>query len=111
MSASAPTSSCRNPAFITTELQSLVFTPTEHQVPAGQTVTTNFDISVSNGPSTSDNSTTSVVTTGTHGQIYVLTTTADIVNGGAGNDEISQRAGPSIRLTKLTAGAASIPWR
>jgi hypothetical protein len=70
-----------------------VFTSTEHQVTAGGSVTTDFVITVSNGPSTSDNGTTSVVATATAGNTYVLTTNADIVSGGAGNDKIVAKSG------------------
>jgi plastocyanin len=81
------------PSFITSELDALVFTPTEHQVAAGQSVTTNFVLSVSNGPSTSDNGTTSVVATATAGNTYVLTTHADTVAGGANDDKIVAKPG------------------
>jgi uncharacterized repeat protein (TIGR03803 family) len=54
------------PATVTTALDGLVFTPTIHQVAAGQTVTTSFTINVTDaaGLTTSDSS-TSVVTTAT----------------------------------------------
>ena len=49
------------PAAVTAELDALVFTPTLGQVAAGGTVTTDFQISVFNGATTSDNYTTSVI--------------------------------------------------
>jgi plastocyanin len=46
----------------TTALQGLVFTPTNHQVVPGQTVTTTFTISVDDGDTASDNTTTVIAT-------------------------------------------------
>jgi hypothetical protein len=59
------TMAAATPTQLTSYLDALAFTPTLHQVAAGQTVTTDFQISVFNGASTSDNNTTSVIATGT----------------------------------------------
>jgi hypothetical protein len=53
------------PAELTSLIDALKFTPTAHEVAAGGTDNTFFDISVFNGASTSDNYDTSVVATGT----------------------------------------------
>jgi hypothetical protein len=51
------------PSQVTAVLDALVFTPTANQVPAGQSVTTYFDIEVFNASTGVDNDTTSVVAT------------------------------------------------
>ncbi|HEV2364217.1 MAG TPA: hypothetical protein VGS12_08485 [Caulobacteraceae bacterium] len=49
------------PAQLTKEIDALTFTPTPHQGAAGSTIKTFFQIAVSNGVSTSDNYTTTVI--------------------------------------------------
>jgi hypothetical protein len=49
------------PAAVTSALDKLVFTPTPNQVPAGQSVTTNFQLSVFDGATTANNNNTSVI--------------------------------------------------
>jgi plastocyanin len=60
------------PSELTKEIDALSFTPTQHQVAAGDTVTTNFEISVFNGATTSDNYATSVVATGTSAAVALF---------------------------------------
>jgi hypothetical protein len=54
-----------SPAAVTAAVEALTFTPTIHQVPVGQSVTTDFTLSVADGASTSDNGTTTVIATST----------------------------------------------
>jgi hypothetical protein len=49
------------PAAVTKALDALVFTPTPNQVPAGQSVTSNFELSVFDGATTANNYNTSVI--------------------------------------------------
>jgi probable HAF family extracellular repeat protein len=53
------------PATLTSELDSVVFTPTVNQGASGTTVTTKFSLATSDGIATTTNATTSVVTTET----------------------------------------------
>ena len=52
-----------SPTTIQAALRGLTFVPTAHQVSPGQSVTTNFTVSVSDGFATASNSATNVVTT------------------------------------------------
>jgi hypothetical protein len=54
-----------DPASLTAELDAIIFTPTPYQVPAGQTVTTEFLLAVADGALASSNGSTSVVVTAT----------------------------------------------
>ena len=109
------------PTALTAELQALTFTPTQHEVAAGKTVTTSFTLTANDGIATTTDSTTSVVVTalnyingpangfgvliGTPGQ-DVITAHGyyNLIYANGGNDFINAGAG----LAAVNAGSGNV---
>ena len=86
-----------SPASLSAELDGLTFTPTAHQVAAGSTVTTDFDLTVTQDGLATTNTVTSLIVTATgstlvsNGTLYALQSgqtlntggTLHVVNGGS----------------------------
>jgi hypothetical protein len=115
------------PAALTTELEALTFTPTQHEVPAGQTVTTSFTLTASQTAGgttvTTTNATTTVVATalnyivgpargfgvliGTPGQdIITANGSFNVIYGEGGPDIIN--AGNGFAYVNLASGSATV---
>ena len=77
------------PAILTRELRALTFTPVQHEVAAGQTVTTTFALAATYHSQTGTSSATSVVATALN---YITgPASGGVINGTSGNDVISAR--------------------
>ena len=97
-------------AALQAELQALTFTPTAHQAAAGSTVTTAFDLTISDVTASPPTTPSATLTNGVSSPISVATDAAGDVFVGNGGNKTLEEFSPAGALVQTLTGGINIPW-